>query len=201
MEYVNCISKNEYNFLFKVIIRKKELIHMKKIAYYLVFVISAILFLFVNFKMYALEDAPSTFEKKYTEAGYKSIEDSVKEFEAFCKCEVKLPEVLPPILFTHGFGRFLEDKKYINDVLEIRYVHENTTENIFKIDIQLLTNKMIFQGKEYILQDGTRAVYFEREYFNFMVLEKNNLQFILGTSNKITDIEAAEELVRIANSI
>ena len=60
---------------------------------------------------------------------------------------------------------------------------------------------MKFQGKEYILQDGTRAVYFEREYFNFMVLEKNNLQFILGTSNKITDIEAAEELVRIANSI
>ena len=108
---------------------------MKKEAYYLIFFISAIPFLFVNVKMYALEDAPTTFENKYTEAGYKSIEDSVKEFEAFCKCEVKLPEVLPPILFTHEFGRFSEDKKYINDVLEIRYVHENKSENIFKIDI------------------------------------------------------------------
>ncbi|MBQ0138318.1 MAG: carbon monoxide dehydrogenase, partial [Kurthia sp.] len=83
----------------------------------------------------------------------------------------------------------------------IRYVHENKNENIFKIDIQLLENKMIFQGKEYILEDGTRAVYFEREYFNFMVFEKNNLQYIMGISNKISFKETAEELVRIANSI
>lgn len=174
---------------------------MKKETYYLTFVISAILFLFVNVKMYALEDTPSTFEKKYIEEGYKSIEESVKEFQEFCKCEVKLPEALPSIPFTHEFGRFSEDKKYINDVLEIRYVHENKTENIFKIDIQLLENKMIFQGKEYLLEDGTKAVYFEREYFNFMVFEKNNLQFIMGISNKITAKETAEELVRIANSL
>lgn len=175
---------------------------MKKRTYYLIFVISAILCLTISIKMYAKEeDSPSSFEKKYTDVGYKSIEESVKEFQGFCKCEVKLPEVLPSIPFTHKFGRFSEDKKYINDVLEIRYVHENKTENIFKIDIQLLENKMIFQGKEYILEDGTRAVYFEREYFNFMVFEKYNLQFIMGISNKLTDQETAEELVRIANSI
>ncbi|MEK5187132.1 MULTISPECIES: hypothetical protein [Solibacillus] len=166
-----------------------------------IFAASAILFLFVSVKMYAVEDTPSSFEKKYAEVGYKSIEESVKEFQEFCKCEVRLPKALPPIPFTHEFGKFSEDKNYINDTLEIRYVHENKTENIFKIDIKLIDNELEFKGKEYLLEDGTKAVYFEREYFNFMFFEKNNLQFLMGISNKITDIDPGEELVRIANSI
>ncbi|MER2089495.1 MAG: carbon monoxide dehydrogenase [Sporosarcina sp.] len=173
---------------------------MKKLTYS-IFAAIAILFLFVSVKMYAIEDTASTFEKKYAEVGYKSIEESVKDFQEFCKCEVRLPKALPPIPFTHVFGKFSEDKKYINDILEIRYVHENKTENIFKIDIKLLENKMEFKGKEYLLEDGTKAVYFEREYFNFMVFEKNNLQFLMGISNKIIDIDPGEELVRLANSI
>lgn len=60
---------------------------------------------------------------------------------------------------------------------------------------------MEFKGKEYLLEDETKAVYFESEYFNFMVFEKNNLQFLMGISNKIRDIDPDEELARIANSM
>lgn len=107
-------------------------------------------------------DTPPSFEEGFTKAGYKSVKKAVNEFENHFKCEVKLPEMLPSISFTHQFGRFFEDKNYnMNDSLEIRIVNKDIRENIFKIDIRPSKNKLNLNGKEYTLRDGTKGIYFE----------------------------------------
>lgn len=153
-------------------------------------------------------DTPPSFEEKFTEAGYKSVKAAVKEFENHFKFDVKLPKKLPSIPFTHQYGRFVEDKNYdVNDSLEIRFVNKDLSNNIYKIDVRPLKNKLDFQdklnlnGKEYTLQDGSKAIYFEHQLFNFLVFEKNNLQYILGISNKVANKVTPETLVLIANSI
>ncbi|MEK5422941.1 carbon monoxide dehydrogenase [Viridibacillus sp. FSL R5-0477] len=147
-------------------------------------------------------DTPPSFEEKFTEVGYKSVEESVNEFANHLKVDVKLPTIMPPITFTHKFGRFYRDKKYsMNDSLEIIYVNKDIRNNIYKIDIRPLKNKINFKGKEYALKDGSKGIYFEHLYLNFLVFEKNNLQYILGIHKNVSNIEIPETLVRIANSI
>lgn len=152
-------------------------------------------------------DIPPSFEEKFTEVGYKSVKTAIKEFENHFNCKVTLPEMLPSISFTHQFGRFLEDKNYnLNHSLEIRFVNKDLSDNVYKIDIRPLNNKLNFKnklnlnGQEYVLQDGTKALYFEEQLFHFFVFEKNNLQYMLGINNKVADKETLETFVLIANS-
>ncbi len=151
--------------------------------------------------VYADPQAP-TFEEKYAEGGYKSVEDAVKEFENHFKCTVKLPTIFPSISFTHKYGKFFEDKEYkMNDDLSIRFVNKDIKENLFKIDIRPPKNKLDFEGTKYTLQDGTKGIYFEHQIFNFFVFEKNNLQYILGIYKGVANKVPPEILVEIANSI
>ncbi len=148
------------------------------------------------------DSKPPSFEEKFTEVGYKTVGESVKEFENHMKCEVQLPELMPSIPFTHKFGRFIEDTKDdLNDSLEIRFVNKDVSENIYKMDIRSLNNKLNFKGKEYALQDGSKGVYFEDYQFNFFVFEKNNLQYVLGIHKKLSNTVTPDTFVRIANSV
>ena len=56
-------------------------------------------------------------------------------------------------------------------------------------------------GKEYTIQDGAKAIYFEYQLLNFFVSEKNNLQYMLGIFNKISNKVTSETFVLIANTI
>ncbi|MGG0656425.1 carbon monoxide dehydrogenase [Rummeliibacillus pycnus] len=160
--------------------------------------------IYANQQNTPLPPSPS-FEEKFAEAGYKSVEESVKEFENYFNCDVKLPRVTPAISFTHRFGSFYEDKRYnTNHSLDIRYVNKDVRENIYKIDIRPIKNKLNFkgkEGKEYTLQDGGKAFYFESHQFNFLVFEKNDLQYLLGIYREVTNVEMPNTLVRIANSV
>lgn len=182
---------------------------MVKKAYYMIPIISIIILFSAKEGVIANpQNTPPSFEEKFTEVGYKSIETSVKEFENHFECDVKLPQIMPSISFTHKFGRFYEDKEYsMNDSLQIMFVNKDLSENIYKIDIRSLKNKLSFKdklnfkGKEYTLQDGSKAIYFEDHLFNFFVFEKNNLQYILGIYKKVSNTETPDTLVRIANSV
>ncbi|MFJ8099808.1 carbon monoxide dehydrogenase [Lysinibacillus sp. NPDC096212] len=154
------------------------------------------------------ENPPPSFEEKFAEGGYKSVEESVKEFENHCKCAVKLPQIMPPISFTHQFGKFYEDKKYnMNDALSLMFVNKEIKENIYKIEIRSIENKinfkdkLNFKGKEYTLQGDTKAIYFEDQLFNFFVFEKNNSQYLLGIYKEVTNTDTPHIFVKIANSI
>ncbi|WP_217486924.1 carbon monoxide dehydrogenase [Cytobacillus firmus] len=152
------------------------------------------------------ENQDITFEEKYAQVGFKTLEESIKEFQNHFKKDVALPKSTPSIQFTHKFGRFYEDKEYkTNDFLEIQYVNENISENNYKIDIRSLKNKLTFEGKtnqkKYKLEDGTNAIYFEDSLFNCLVFEKNNWQYIIGIDKRVSDKITPKDLIKIANSV
>ncbi|MBB4826059.1 hypothetical protein HNO89_003296 [Sporosarcina luteola] len=149
----------------------------------------------------AFGDAPPSFEEKFAEVGYQSVEDAIKKFENHCKCEVKLPQGMPSIKFTHKFGRFFEDSRYnINHSLTIMFVDKEERNNVYKIDIRPLKNKLQLEGEKYTLQDGSTAIYFEHDIFNFFVFEKGNLQYILGINKNVSATATPQILIEIANS-
>ncbi|WP_397538663.1 hypothetical protein [Rummeliibacillus pycnus] len=115
---------------------------------------------------------------------------------------------MPSISFTHKFGSIYEDKQYnMNHSLYIMYVNKDVRENIYKIDIRPLINKINFKdklnrnGKEFTLQDRSKAIYFESPQFIFLIFEKNDLQYLLGIYREVSNVETPETLVRIANSV
>lgn len=151
------------------------------------------------------QETPPSIEEKFTEVGYKTVNEAVKEFENHFKQDVKLPKIMPSIAFSHQFGRFFEDKYDINDFLSIHFVNEKLPENNYKIDIRPLKNKLIFKDKGnqkmYALQNGEKAIYMNAPIMNVLVFEKDNWQYMLGIDKKISNKVTPEILVKIADSI
>ncbi|WP_203363317.1 carbon monoxide dehydrogenase [Bacillus sp. REN10] len=151
-------------------------------------------------------DINFTLEEKYTQVGFKTLEESINEFQNHFKKDVALPKTTPSITFTHKFGRFYKDREYkTNDFLEIKYVNEHISENNYKLDIRPLKNKLIFKGKgnqrKYKLEDDTNAIYFDDSLFNCLVFEKNNWQYIIGIDKRVSDKVTEKDLIKIANSV
>lgn len=165
------------------------------------FIISCIFIFTFSVNVYANPQS-SSFEDKYSEGGYKSLESAVNAFEKYYNTEVKLPTIPPTISFTHKFGKFYVDSDYnLNTTLNLIFVNEDIKENIFKIDIRSLKHKLDFEGESYPLKDGSKGVYFEHQIYNFFVFEKNNLQYMFGVHKKGADSIKPELLVEMANSI
>ena len=174
--------------------------------YFLSIGLLSIIFFFLNVGNFTMANqSDQNLGEKYKQVGYKSIEESIKEFENHFKKNVTLPKRTPPISFTHHFGRFYEDKQYkINDFLEIKYVNEYASENNFKIDIRPSKNKLTFNNtkqKQYTLENGTNAVYFEDTLFNCLVFEINDWQYIIGIDKRLSESITPNSLIKIANSI
>lgn len=51
--------------------------------------------------------------------GYKSVSKAIQETESYYKTNLDLPNKLPPLDFTHSFGRLNRE----NEVLEIEYLN------------------------------------------------------------------------------
>ena len=86
------------------------------------------------------------------------------------------------------------------------FVNKEIKENIYKIEIRSIENKINFKdkfnfkGTEYTLQDDTKAIYFEDLLFKFLSL-KNNLQYLLGIYKEVTNTDTPHTFVNIANSL
>lgn len=177
------------------------MISLNKISPFLILVL--IIFLIITSDGTVFANTHNTtpyYEDHSRRVGYKSINEAVMLFEKNCSCNVELPTEIPNIPFTHGFGAFYKDEiDGVNDLLQIRLVNREMRNNIFKIDIR--SNILDFEGKEYTLQDGTTGIYFEHHIFYFFVFKKNNLQYILGLDKNVTNLDATEVLLDIANSI
>ena len=171
------------------------------------FVFSILVFVSKNGTIYAnLDVTPPTLEETFTEAGYKSINEAVKEFEYHFSQVVSLPKTEPSIDFTHRFGKFFNDPNYdMNDALSIHFLNENTPENHFKVDIRPIQNKLVFHDRSkqlaLTLSNGQQAIYFENELFNFLVFESEHWQYMLGIDKRVSNKVTTEELVKVANSI
>lgn len=151
-------------------------------------------------------DTPQSFEEIFTEVGYKSVDDALDDFEQQFNQEIKLPLRVPPITFTHYFGRFNNLDGEINDTLEVKFISDQLPGNHFKIDVRPIQHKITFEkykSKVFKLENGKNATYIEdlKFGFNLLVFEGTNWQYMFSVDKDVSDKVTAEILVQIANSI
>lgn len=151
------------------------------------------------------KDKPSPYEEIYPEIGYKSVEEAVSDFEQHFSQKLKLPLRVPPISFTHHFGRFSDLKYEGNDTLEVTFINDQLSENHYKIDIRPLKYKLPLREKyvvkTYELKNEIVATYMTISGFNVLVFERDNLQYMLSIDKRVSNKVTSETLVDIANSI
>ena len=177
----------------------------KSISYFMLvfsFLISGVMAGTVNANV---NEKPQPLEEIYPEIGYKTVEEAVKEFEQHFKRDLKLPLRIPPINFTHYFGRFSDLDGDLNDSFEIKFISDESPENHYKINVRPVNHKIPIKDK-YIfkvfkLKNGNEAKYMEYRSFGALVFERDNWQYMLSIDKRISDKVTPEILVEIANSI
>ncbi|MRG29143.1 hypothetical protein [Laceyella tengchongensis] len=131
------------------------------------------------------------FEKMYFDIGYKSIEEALDECEAKYQRSLHLPFQLPPLEFTHQFGRFSDLEGGMNDDFEIEYINEHSPQNHYKISVRPLEHAISIKKERidriYTFQDGTKALYVNGVAigFNLLVFEKDHWQYILSIDKRV----------------
>ncbi|MFP3919065.1 hypothetical protein U5N28_14775 [Lysinibacillus telephonicus] len=147
------------------------------------------------------------YEKIYSDIGYKTVEEAAREFEQHFNQELKLPLRVPPISFTHHFGRFSNLEGDMNDTFEITLISEQEPQSHFKIDVRPIKHKIQFSDKNvsevFKLNNGSNAKYMEKlsQGFNHLLFENDNWQYMLSIDKDVSNIVTPEILVQIANSI
>jgi len=167
--------------------------------------LSFILYVFFIILQATANDKPSPYEEIYPEIGYKSVEEAVADFEQHFNKKLKLPLRVPPLSFTHHFGRFTNSKYEGNDELEVTFINDQLSENHYKIDIRPRKYKLPLREKyvvkTYELKNGIVATYMTISGFNVLVFERDNLQYMLSIDKRVSNKVTPETLVDIANSI
>jgi hypothetical protein len=151
------------------------------------------------------KDMPRPYEEFYTEIGYKTVEEAVKEFERHFKEELKLPLRVPPITFTHHFGRFNDLAGDNNDSFEMEYINEKIPENHYKINVLPIKYKIPIRDKHVVstftLKNGNDATFMTISDHNVLVFESGNWQYMFSVDKNVSDKVTPKILVTIANSI
>lgn len=152
--------------------------------------------------IYATANVKSrSYEKIYPEIGYKTVEDAMDDFEQHFKQKVKLPLRIPPISFTHHFGRFSD----LDDSFEVIFINEKLSENHYKINVRPIKNRIPisekYGGKTFELKNGIVATYMTISGFKVLVFEREDWQYMLNIDKRVSDKVTPENLVNIANSI
>lgn len=156
--------------------------------------------------MYATaNDKPRPYEEIYFELGYKTVEDALDDFEHHFKQKLKLPLRVPPISFTHHFGRFNNLDGDINDSFEVTFINEQLSENHYKINVRPIKNNIPIREKyvvkTYELNNGVVATYMTISGFNVLVFKIDDWQYMLSVDKRVSDKVPPETLLDIANSI
>ncbi|WP_404458920.1 hypothetical protein [Sutcliffiella horikoshii] len=176
---------------------------IKIIRLFLLCIVFTFSFSFVAKASYTSEE----FQESLFEIGYKSIYEALNEGNEYFNQEIVLPVQLPPVAFTHSFGRFENLDGEVNDKYDIEYVNKDTPHNHYKISIQPVKYGIDFRGnlidQRIKLSDGNEAIYSTKAVngFNVLVFEKDKFQYILSVDKRISDIATHEILAEIANSI
>ena len=150
-------------------------------------------------------DKPGPYEEIYPEVGYKTVEVALDDFEQHFKRKLKLPLRVPPISFTHHFGRFNDLDGNTNDSFEVTFINDQLSENHYKIDVRPIKNSIpIREGyviKTFELKNGIIATYMTISGFYVLVFERDDWQYMLSIDKRVSDKVTPETLLDIANSI
>lgn len=150
-------------------------------------------------------DKPSSYEEIYSQGGYNAVEDALDDFEQHFKQKLKLPLRVPPISFTHYFGRFSNLDGDINDSFEVTFINDQLSENHYKINVRPKKNNIPIRKKYVVktfeLKNGVAATYMTISGFNVLVFEMGDWQYMLSIDKRISNKVTPETLLDIANSI
>ncbi|MFN7252422.1 MAG: hypothetical protein ACK4M9_16825 [Anaerobacillus sp.] len=179
---------------------------MKKCIFLLSLVLSIVISSNID-KGYAIvNDSPRPFEETYIEIGYKTVEEALSDFEKHFNQRLALPLRVPPIVFTHKFGRFNDLEGDLNDSFEVEVVNENSGKNHYMINVKHIEHKLKIPQKyridEYTLNNGNKAQFIKiSTNFNALVFERDCWQYILSVDSRVSKQVTPEVLIEIANSI
>ncbi len=188
---------------------------MKSTSIAMIFVVT--LFYFNGIVSAKTSEKPKPFEEFYPKSGYKSIESAALEFKHYFKQPLKLPLRVPPISFTHYFGRFQHTNDGMNDCFILDALNDKVPKNHYRIIIRPTEQKWEIKGRNvlgtYRLKNGKTATLIEfgkiqnpnnkSEYFgsNALFFEREGWQYNLSIDLRVANIVTPEVLVNIANSI
>ncbi|MDT8861157.1 hypothetical protein N0O92_13020 [Alkalihalobacillus sp. MEB130] len=146
------------------------------------------------------------YEEIYPEIGYITVEEAVKEFEHHFKQDLKLPLRLPPLSFTHHFGRFSDAEGDINDSLELEFINEKSPENHYVVFVRPIEHKIPIKNKRvmkrFTLKNGSEAKFINvSDSIEALVFERDHWQYMLSIPKRVSDKVTPNMLVDIANSI
>jgi hypothetical protein len=147
------------------------------------------------------------FEKSLYDIGFKEVHKAVDDAEMHYKKEIALPVQLPPITFTHSFGRYDDLEGDINDELEIEYINKDVTKNHYMISIKPAKYKLALNPNlihsTIKLKDGTNAMFSNKKLGRFSVLffEDEGWQYRLSLDSASPENVSPDMLVDIANSL
>lgn len=171
---------------------------------------SSILSIVLTFSISCVAEANYTseeFQKSFFDIGFKEVHAALQESKNHFKKDIALPVQIPPIEFTHSFGRLIDLDGDINDGFEIEYWHINKPENHYMIWVKPVEYGLSIR-KEHMdqivkLKDGSRAIFSTHiaRGFNLLVFEKDGWQYVLNINKAVSDKVAPEILVEIANSV
>jgi hypothetical protein len=151
------------------------------------------------------DDKPSSYEVIFPEIGYKTVEEASDDFEQHFNEKLKLPLRVPPVTFTHHFGRFNDSEYESSKSFEVTLINDEISENHYKIVVRPLKYKLPIREKYVLktfdLKNGTVATYMTISGFNLLVFERGNWQYTLNIDKRVSDKVTPETLVDIANSI
>jgi hypothetical protein len=169
-------------------------------------ILSVIICVPVNGTVHAnSNDKPQPYEEIYSEIGYETVEEAAKEFEHHFQQSLKLPLRVPPISFTHHFGRFNDLEGDLNDSFEVEFISDKSPENHYKIDVRPLKSKIPIRDKDvlgvYKLKNKNEAILMNISSYNVLVFERDNWQYMLSLDKRVSEKVNSEILVEIANSI
>lgn len=143
-------------------------------------------------------DKQNSLEHIYSEIGYKNVEDAKREFEQHFKRELKLPLRVPPLAFTHHFGRFIDLDGDMNDSFEANLISEISPENHFKINVRPVNHRIILTDrhviKVYPLKHQNEARYLSISSFKVLIFENNNWQYMFSVDDRVSEIVTPEIL-------
>lgn len=154
------------------------------------------------------------YEDVYLQHGYKSVTEALHETEKHFGRELNLPIKLPPIEFTHHFGKLSNPEGTINDEFEIEYLNliKDNGKYHYKINVRPVEQKWNIKRNPqkvttYPLKDGSEALFIStkdsnaRTGFNILVFEKKGWQYRLSVDQRIENKVPVKMLVEIANSV
>ncbi|MDQ0232694.1 hypothetical protein [Metabacillus malikii] len=151
------------------------------------------------------KNSPPPIENLHIQNGYKTVEEAVLEFEKHFNRDLTLPFKIPPIPFTHYFGRFNDLEGVINDSLDIEFINEQLPENHYKIDIRPYKTKISIHEKDVLkrmkLQNGNDAMFVHVPGFDVLVFSIDDCQYMLSVDKRNTEKVSQNALVEIANSM